>query len=145
MLTMLCLCPHSPMSDVTWYMIHCQESDQALQPDSASQLHHSWHIVMMERGHFVTDFSSLLHFTTLHQVSSEIQIIRVNPQSAPVTKFGTNWGAPSRLRDKARHHVTPTQTTHQPQSSVQCISGCNLHRSLSPRVSGYPLHSLQSL
>ena len=30
-------------------------------------------------------------------------------------------------------------------SSVQCISGCNLHRSLSPRVSGYPLHTLQSL
>ena len=59
MLTMLCLCPHSsPMSDVTWYMIHCPESDQALQPGSASQLHHSWHIVMMERykrGHFVTD------------------------------------------------------------------------------------------
>ena len=126
--------PRWLMSHDTWYIVLCQTRHSAASLSfSTSSFLTYCHDGALQAWRLCNRLSSLLHFTTSHQLAREIQIIRVNPQSAPVTKFGTNWEA-------LQPHVTRHSSDHTP---AQCISRCNLHRSLSPRVSGYPLHTLQ--
>ena len=103
----------SSLPDVWCHMIHdilscVRPGTQASLSFSTSSFLTYCHDGALQAWRLCNRLSSLLHFTTSHQLGREIQIIRVNPQSAPVTKFGTNWEAP-------QHHVTrhTAQTTHQ--------------------------------